>query len=418
MVVVTYQIVLLHDDTRHHLLRGSFFCPVPIRTDAFAVLTDCSRYIKKFYLADSRELWVVAYVSAFRSGPRSCRVSCGSFFSESGCKECPGTGGASNCRGDCTWSSLGGCTLQGTLVNSGNSCDSKQCSECEGDCDNDAGCLPGLKCFYRSSSSTIVPGCGGGGGGDYSTTDYCYKPPTTTTTTTTTTTIAAPPSACSPSVELSTNLLYNQLPRVSSTYSSSYRNIELTNGKTCSAGGGKGDMWHSASGQTNPWVEIPLRCSTVIDRVVINNRCDCCSERINGIRVFVIGTQGTKTQCGSALKDEGKGKDVTVVCPFSAGNSIAVRLEKSGVEVINLAEVMAYKVHSCIDIADWRSRNGRSCKDYVDYKWCESRTYGSQWTFGSFADWANDGKAANDVYTLTFFAKYCFPLNSFAIIPI
>jgi hypothetical protein len=43
---------------------------------------------------------------------------------------------------------------------------------CEGDCDNDSHCEPGLKCFQRSGHTT-VPGCINGGSGDMSNYDYC-----------------------------------------------------------------------------------------------------------------------------------------------------------------------------------------------------------------------------------------------------
>lgn len=50
---------------------------------------------------------------------------------------------------------------------------------CEGDCDSDADCLPGLTCFQRSGS-TPVPGCANGGNGDRSDVDYCVGTPTST----------------------------------------------------------------------------------------------------------------------------------------------------------------------------------------------------------------------------------------------
>merc|ERR1719461_2415903 len=43
---------------------------------------------------------------------------------------------------------------------------------CTGDCDNDAGCENGLRCFQRNWYTT-VPGCAGIGSKD---TDYCYDP--------------------------------------------------------------------------------------------------------------------------------------------------------------------------------------------------------------------------------------------------
>ncbi|KAG7370840.1 Eukaryotic-type carbonic anhydrase [Nitzschia inconspicua] len=47
--------------------------------------------------------------------------------------------------------------------------------ECEGDCDEDSDCLPGLICFQREAARVSVPGCDGGDE-DESLTDYCAYP--------------------------------------------------------------------------------------------------------------------------------------------------------------------------------------------------------------------------------------------------
>ena len=52
------------------------------------------------------------------------------------------------------------------------------CKACQGDCDSDSDCADGLRCFFRDSSSTLVPGCYAGGAGDIGTHDYCYDPAT------------------------------------------------------------------------------------------------------------------------------------------------------------------------------------------------------------------------------------------------
>lgn len=49
---------------------------------------------------------------------------------------------------------------------------------CEGDCDSDADCAEGLRCFFRDNSefeATTPPGCAKGGSGDVSTSDYCVQ---------------------------------------------------------------------------------------------------------------------------------------------------------------------------------------------------------------------------------------------------
>lgn len=77
---------------------------------------------------------------------------------------------------------------------------SGSCGMCQGDCNSDADCQPGLLCFSRGQGEmTSVPGCVSGGSGDKPGMDYCYTPwkpvetTTTTTTTSTTTTTTTPP---------------------------------------------------------------------------------------------------------------------------------------------------------------------------------------------------------------------------------
>jgi predicted RND superfamily exporter protein len=61
------------------------------------------------------------------------------------------------------------------LVNTGTGCMESPCSKCHGNCESDAQCGTGLKCFQRTGSETI-PGCAGGVDvvGDVPGTDYCY----------------------------------------------------------------------------------------------------------------------------------------------------------------------------------------------------------------------------------------------------
>ena len=65
------------------------------------------------------------------------------------------------------------------MVNKGGSgCTTRhKCGACEGDCDRDADCVAGLKCFQRNSK-VAVNGCAPGGSGDMRSNDYCYDPKT------------------------------------------------------------------------------------------------------------------------------------------------------------------------------------------------------------------------------------------------
>ena len=44
---------------------------------------------------------------------------------------------------------------------------------CQGDCDEDVDCQPGLCCYQRDTSGNNVPGCRAGGSGDINDHDYC-----------------------------------------------------------------------------------------------------------------------------------------------------------------------------------------------------------------------------------------------------
>jgi hypothetical protein len=62
------------------------------------------------------------------------------------------------------------------LVNKGGSgcTPAKKCTICQGDCDRDADCAKGLRCFQRNGK-TIVHGCQSGGSGDATNYDYCFN---------------------------------------------------------------------------------------------------------------------------------------------------------------------------------------------------------------------------------------------------
>ena len=53
---------------------------------------------------------------------------------------------------------------------------SQRCNKCKGSCSRDSDCAVGLKCFVRTLSTELVPGCEPGGSGDVPTTNYCYEP--------------------------------------------------------------------------------------------------------------------------------------------------------------------------------------------------------------------------------------------------
>jgi surface protein len=78
---------------------------------------------------------------------------------------------ASMCTGDCFWYG-GNCFAYTSLAQLGVT-PSVKLGQCQGDCDRDSDCLPGLKCYHRSNFGK-VPGCVGDGiNNDLSWYDYC-----------------------------------------------------------------------------------------------------------------------------------------------------------------------------------------------------------------------------------------------------
>ena len=104
-----------------------------------------------------------------------------SSFGDSACDSCPldsmspvGSDSASDCV--CSGGFQGPTTP--IVDNGGSGCTSdNQCSACQGDCDSDSDCQPGLKCWQRSQPDQTVPGCAKTGyvqsTADH---DYCYDP--------------------------------------------------------------------------------------------------------------------------------------------------------------------------------------------------------------------------------------------------
>ena len=101
-----------------------------------------------------------------------------SSFGDSACDSCPldsmspvGSDSASDCV--CSGGFQGPTTP--IVDNGGSGCTSdNQCSACQGDCDSDSDCQPGLKCWQRSQPDQTVPGCAKTG--YVQSHDYCYDP--------------------------------------------------------------------------------------------------------------------------------------------------------------------------------------------------------------------------------------------------
>lgn len=81
----------------------------------------------------------------------------------------------------------------------------------------------------------------------------------------------------------------NLAPRGKPTQASTFSNASASRAIDGNAGGAFfGGSVSSTSAQANPWWELDLGSEAAITKIVINNRTDCCSERINPARVFLL----------------------------------------------------------------------------------------------------------------------------------
>lgn len=133
----------------------------------------------------------IASGSGIQDDLSACKAKCDSVatcsflsFCPSGTSACTG-GNANKCALYSACSSSTGSKHRGyttyrkatTLTDLGGSgcTSSSKCGQCNGDCDRDSDCASGFKCFQRSTSAQLVPGCAAGGSGDVPTHDYCFK---------------------------------------------------------------------------------------------------------------------------------------------------------------------------------------------------------------------------------------------------
>ncbi|XP_033107303.1 uncharacterized protein LOC117109160 [Anneissia japonica] len=104
---------------------------------------------------------------------------------------------------------------------------------------------------------------------------------------------------------------------------------------------------HTAGGLNNPWWYVDLGASTVVSKIVIYNRDECCGERLTGA-VVSVGNDKTSpftgnTQCGPTVTQTMTyRRPIIMRCnPPIAGQYVSVYLH--GSEPLSLCEVEVYK---------------------------------------------------------------------------
>ena len=98
----------------------------------------------------------------------------------------------------------------------------------------------------------------------------------------------------------------------------------------------------------NPWLSIQLNSGlgSAVDRVVIHNRDDCCSERLSPFEVWVgiaSGSTAGATLCGGGLQySRVAAGPFTVQCAGAVGTHVTVRLPGSS-RTLHFGEVYVYR---------------------------------------------------------------------------
>lgn len=75
------------------------------------------------------------------------------------------------------------------------------------------------------------------------------------------------------------------------------------------------DTFAHTKAQQNPWLEVDLGSDVNIHRIVIQNRIDCCRDRIVGARVRVINAAGNVTYTSPAIKKVDLMYEIIGTCP-------------------------------------------------------------------------------------------------------
>ncbi|XP_035663692.1 uncharacterized protein LOC118407334 [Branchiostoma floridae] len=110
----------------------------------------------------------------------------------------------------------------------------------------------------------------------------------------------------------------------------------------------RGSCIHTyAQGEPNPTWWVDLGQSYGVGRVVIFNRMDCCSERLNPFNIHIGDSEqvSTNPQCGGDHHIVLTEPSISVSCPGMLGRYVAVRLPGSS-RVLSVCEVLVFSVYS------------------------------------------------------------------------
>uniref|UniRef100_A0A8D0BSI6 Fucolectin tachylectin-4 pentraxin-1 domain-containing protein n=1 Tax=Salvator merianae TaxID=96440 RepID=A0A8D0BSI6_SALMN len=110
----------------------------------------------------------------------------------------------------------------------------------------------------------------------------------------------------------------------------------------CSADSNQGSCTHTKR-ENNPWWYVDLGTSYAIAAVIVYNRADCCSERLQGaeVRVGDSVTDGGKSNALCGTIDNTTDSANILHCNWLRGHFVTIRIPRQSA-VLSLCEVEVY----------------------------------------------------------------------------
>ena len=107
-----------------------------------------------------------------------------------------------------------------------------------------------------------------------------------------------------------------------------------------------GNIFHTEC-EANPWLQVELHEASVVSRVTIFNRADCCGDRFRNVEVrvgFTKFSEGDLSENELCATYAGPGQDGEVISIYCTegikGQYVSVQLMET--ECLNIAEVEIY----------------------------------------------------------------------------
>jgi hypothetical protein len=104
---------------------------------------------------------------------------------------------------------------------------------------------------------------------------------------------------------------------------------------------------HTATSETDPWWKVDLEKVYKVERIVVHNRSDCCSERIIGFVVEVYQgeiSDSNRVYSSSTLDITAKNQSVYKfdLSTMNVSGDIVMITIPGGWKILSLAEVLVY----------------------------------------------------------------------------